>query len=45
MNNKLEAKKVPFLGAELMEARDAKGQIWSGVRWTRWVRPVFEKGV
>ena len=32
MNN-LEIKKVPFMGAELMAARDADGQIWAGVRW------------
>lgn len=31
--NELEIKKVPFLGAELMAARDADGQIWAGVRW------------
>lgn len=31
--NELEIKKVPFLGAELMVARDADGQIWAGVRW------------
>lgn len=29
----LEIKKVPFLGTELMAARDADGQIWAGVRW------------
>ncbi len=32
MNN-LEIKKVPFMGAELMAARDEEGQIWAGVRW------------
>ncbi len=26
-------KKVPFLGTDLMAARDADGQIWAGVRW------------
>lgn len=31
--NELEIKKVPFLGTELMAARDADGQIWAGVRW------------
>lgn len=31
--SELEIKKVPFLGAELMAARDADGQIWAGVRW------------
>lgn len=31
--NKLEIKRVPFLGAELMAARDESGQIWAGVRW------------
>lgn len=31
--NELEIKRVPFLGAELMAARDADGQIWAGVRW------------
>ncbi|MDE6935663.1 MAG: phage antirepressor N-terminal domain-containing protein [Oscillospiraceae bacterium] len=30
--NELEIKKVPFLGTELMAARDADGQIWVGVR-------------
>ena len=30
---KLEIKKVPFLGTGLMAARDADGQIWAGVRW------------
>ena len=28
--NELEIKKVPFLGAELMAARDNDGQIWAG---------------
>ncbi len=31
--NSLEIKKVPFMGAELMAARDENGQIWAGVRW------------
>lgn len=31
--NELEIKRVPFLGAELMAARDSDGQIWAGVRW------------
>lgn len=31
--NELEIKKVPFLGTELMAARDADGQIWAGVKW------------
>ena len=29
----LEIKRVPFLGAELMAARDPENQIWAGVRW------------
>lgn len=29
----LEIKKVPFMGTELMAARDLDGQIWAGVRW------------
>lgn len=33
MNQKLEIKRVPFMGTELMAARDAAGQIWAGVRW------------
>ena len=33
MNNKLEVKRVPFLGADLMAARDEEGQVWAGVRW------------
>lgn len=33
MNNNLEIKKVPFMGTELMAARDSDGQIWAGVRW------------
>lgn len=31
--NELEIKKVPFMGTELMAARDNNGQIWAGVRW------------
>ena len=31
--NKLEVRKVPFIGTELMAARDNDGQIWAGVRW------------
>lgn len=33
MENKLEIKRVPFMGTELMAARDDDGQIWAGVRW------------
>lgn len=33
MENELEIKSVPFMGAELMAARDTDGQIWAGVRW------------
>jgi len=33
MNEKLEIKRVPFLGTELVAARDADRQIWAGVRW------------
>ena len=33
MENKLEVKKVPFMGTELMAARDQEGKIWAGVRW------------
>ena len=33
MENELEIKRVPFMGAELMAARDTNGQIWAGVRW------------
>lgn len=29
----LEIKRVPFLGTELMAARDPENQIWAGVRW------------
>lgn len=31
--NKFEIKRVPFMGTELMAARDSDGQIWAGVRW------------
>ena len=31
--NNLEVKLVPFMGTELMAARDENGQIWAGVRW------------
>lgn len=31
--NELEVRKVPFMGTELMAARDNSGQIWAGVRW------------
>ena len=31
--NELEVKKVPFMGTELMAARDANGQIWAGVSY------------
>jgi len=31
--NELEIKRVPFMGTELMAARDADGQICAGVRW------------
>lgn len=33
MENELEIKRVPFMGAELMAAHDTDGQIWAGVRW------------
>lgn len=33
MENELEIKRVPFMGAELMAARDTDGQIWAGVWW------------
>lgn len=33
ITQELEVKTVPFLGVELMAARDADGQIWAGVRW------------
>ena len=28
-----EVKTVPFMGTDLIAARDADGQIWAGVRW------------
>jgi hypothetical protein len=31
--NELEIKRVPFMGTELMAARDTDGQIWAGGRW------------
>ena len=31
--NKLEIKRVPFLGTDLMAARDESGQIWAGVSY------------
>lgn len=31
--NELEVKRVPFLGTELMAARDESGQIWAGVSY------------
>ena len=31
--NELEIKKVPFMGADLMAARDKDGQIWAGVSY------------
>lgn len=31
--NGLEVRKVPFMGTELMAARNNNGQIWAGVRW------------
>lgn len=33
MENELEIKRVPFMGAELMAARDTDGQIWAGVSY------------
>lgn len=33
MNQEFEIKKVPFMGTELVAARDADGQIWAGVKW------------
>ena len=37
MENELEIKRVPFMGAELMAARDTDGQIWARNSW----RPVI----
>ena len=31
--NELEIKLVPFMGTELVAARDADGLVWAGVRW------------
>lgn len=31
--NELEVKRVPFMGTNLMAARDKDGAIWAGVRW------------
>lgn len=31
--NELEVKRVPFMGADLMAAKDESGDIWAGVRW------------
>ena len=31
--NELEVKRVPFMGTDLMAARDEGGTIWAGVRW------------
>lgn len=33
MANELEIRKIPFLGTELIAARDKNNQIWAGVRW------------
>lgn len=33
MENGLEIKRVPFMGTDLVAARDVAGQIWAGVRW------------
>lgn len=33
MEKELEIKSVPFLGTDLIAARDATGQVWAGVRW------------
>lgn len=33
MENTLEIKTVPFMGTDLMAARDSGGQIWAGVKW------------
>lgn len=29
----LEVKRVPFMGTDLMAAKDESGTIWAGVRW------------
>lgn len=31
--NELEVKRVPFMGTDLMAAKDESGTIWAGVRW------------
>lgn len=31
--NELEVKRVPFMGSDLMAAKDESGTIWAGVRW------------
>ena len=31
--NDLDVKRVPFMGTELMAAKDSDGQVWAGVRW------------
>ena len=31
--NELEVKRVPFMGTDLMSAKDESGTIWAGVRW------------
>lgn len=31
--NTLEVKRVPFMGTDLMAAKDESGTIWAGVRW------------
>lgn len=33
MEERFEIKTVPFMGANLLAARDEKGRIWAGVRW------------
>lgn len=30
--NELEVKRVPFMGTDLMAAKDESGTIWAGVR-------------
>ena len=39
MQNELEIKRVPFMGTELMAARDQDGQIWAGVRGIKFDPP------
>lgn len=31
--DELEVKRVPFMGTDLMAAKDESGTIWAGVRW------------